>query len=74
MTKSTQFEKSMDALEALVSQLESGDLSLEDSLKQYEKGVTLARQCQTQLEQAEQKIETLSRENPSESSTPDEWI
>ncbi len=60
MTKPVQFEKSIAALEAIVMQLEKGELSLEDSLQQFEKGITLARQCQDTLNQAEQKIEILS--------------
>ena len=60
MTKPVQFEKSIAALEAIVMQLEKGELSLGDSLQQFEKGITLARQCQDTLNQAEQKIEILS--------------
>ena len=60
MTKPIQFEKSIAELEAIVLQLEKGELSLEDSLQQFEKGITLARQCQDTLNQAEQKIEMLS--------------
>lgn len=59
MAKAIQFEKSMSELEDIVKQLEHGDLSLEDCLKQYEKGITLARKCQDALKQAEQKIEML---------------
>jgi exodeoxyribonuclease VII small subunit len=53
------FEKSMAELEALVERLERGDLSLEESLKQFERGVVLARSCQTALKAAEQKVEIL---------------
>jgi exodeoxyribonuclease VII small subunit len=60
MTKPLHFEKSITELEELVNQLEKGELSLEDSLKQFEQGINLARQCQTILQQAEQKIEQLS--------------
>lgn len=60
MTQPIQFEKSIAELEAIVMQLEKGELSLEDSLQQFEKGITLARQCQDTLNQAEQKIEILS--------------
>ncbi|HHF7345152.1 MULTISPECIES: exodeoxyribonuclease VII small subunit [Legionella] len=63
MTKPIHFEKTMIELEEIVMQLEKGELSLEDSLKQFEKGITLARRCQDVLSQAEQKIETLTLSN-----------
>lgn len=53
------FEKKLARLEEIVSQMESGDLSLEDSLKVFEEGVKLSRDCNTQLSQAEQKVKTL---------------
>lgn len=56
MTKSISFEKSIQELEEIVSLLEKGDLSLDESLKQFEKGVSLARMCQEKLTNAEQKI------------------
>lgn len=59
MTKPISFEKSMTELEEIVIQLEKGELSLEDSLKQFEKGISLARNCQEVLNHAEQKIEML---------------
>jgi exodeoxyribonuclease VII small subunit len=52
-------EKSLEELEALVMRLESGDLPLEQALKEFERGVKLTRQCQTALQQAEQKVEIL---------------
>lgn len=60
MTKPVPFEKSIAALEDIVVQLEKGELTLEESLKQFEKGISLARQCQEVLTQAEQKIELLT--------------
>ena len=60
MTKPEQFEQSITELETIVSRLEKGDLHLEDALLQFEKGIHLARTCQTTLRQAEQKIESLS--------------
>lgn len=59
MSEPVNFEKSMLALEDIVKLLERGELPLEESLAQYEKGVHLARQCQEALTQAEQKIEQL---------------
>ncbi|WP_026069628.1 exodeoxyribonuclease VII small subunit [Legionella tunisiensis] len=63
MTKPIHFEKTMIELEEIVMQLEKGELTLEDSLKQFEKGITLARRCQEVLSQAEQKIEMLTLSN-----------
>ena len=62
MTKPAQFEKSLTDLESIVKALEKGELSLDHALKQFEKGIVLARNCQTLLAQAEQKIEQLSHE------------
>ena len=52
-------ESSLEKLEKLVEQLESGDLSLEESLKHFEQGVKLTRECQATLKAAEQKVEIL---------------
>lgn len=51
------FEDSLGQLEALVKQLEQGELPLEDALKAFERGVTLTRQCQQSLRAAEQRVE-----------------
>ena len=56
------FESSLTSLERVVAQLESGDLPLEQALELFEEGVGLARGCQSQLEEAERKVETLLRE------------
>ena len=72
MTKPIHFEKSIAELEAIVTQLEKGELSLEDSLKQFEQGIILARKCQETLNQAEQKIEMLSAVSTSTDGTTDE--
>ena len=53
------FEKSITELESLVEKLEGGDLSLEESLKAFERGVRLTRECQGALEAAETKVEIL---------------
>ena len=60
MTKATTFEKTLQELEQIVSFLEKGDLSLDDALKQFEKGMHLAKICEEKLTTAEQKIEILS--------------
>ena len=54
-------EKSLAELEKIVERMEAGDLSLDESLKQFERGVILTRQCQTALRSAEQKVEILMR-------------
>ena len=60
MTKPIHFEKSITELQEIVTQLEKGELSLENSLKQFEKGITIARKCQDILNQAEQKVDILT--------------
>jgi exodeoxyribonuclease VII small subunit len=54
-----EFEGKLNRLEEIVEKMESGDLALEDSLKMFEEGVKLVRECQTQLSSAEQKVKTL---------------
>lgn len=69
------FETAMRDLEDLVERLEQGDLSLEESLAAFERGVMLTRACQTALKEAEQKVEILLKkagETAIESFTPDE--
>jgi exodeoxyribonuclease VII small subunit len=53
------FEQSLTDLQSLVERLETGELSLEDSLSAFEQGVRLTRDCQTALAQAEQKVQIL---------------
>lgn len=53
------FESQMQALEGLVERLESGELSLDDAMKTFEQGIRLTRDCQTALDQAEQKVQVL---------------
>jgi len=52
----------MVELEALVSKIEDGDLPLEESLKEFEKGIKLTRICQQALEEAEQRVKILTAE------------
>ena len=61
--KSIDFEKKLQDLEALVAKLETGELSLEESLKAYENGIALTRECQGILEKAQLRIEMASIEN-----------
>jgi len=55
------FETSLKELESLVETMEKGDLSLEDSLSLFERGVQLSRACQQALKAAEQKVEILMK-------------
>jgi exodeoxyribonuclease VII small subunit len=52
-------EKALSELEEIVAQLEAGDLPLEKSLRQFERGVRLSRECQVALKNAEQKVQIL---------------
>jgi exodeoxyribonuclease VII small subunit len=52
-------EKSLEQLETLVDELESGDLPLETAMKKFEEGIKLTRQCQSALKDAEQRVEIL---------------
>ncbi len=64
------FEEALSDLETLVEQLESGDLSLDESLKQFKRGVELTRHCQSILEQAQQTVEQLIVANDESSAVP----
>jgi len=55
------FEKALEKLEKIVSDLETGQLSLDDSLKKYEEGIKLSRLCSKNLEEAQSKIEILMK-------------
>jgi len=57
------FESALKELESLVSKMESGELSLDDSLKAFERGIELTRTCQSTLEAAELKIQMLTKDN-----------
>jgi exodeoxyribonuclease VII small subunit len=67
------FERSLTELEAIVEQLEQGDLSLDESLRQFERGVQLTRVCQGALKQAEQKVEVLLRKTGQSPGDGDEF-
>lgn len=53
------FEKKLSRLEQIVQKMEKGDLALEESLKLFEEGVKLSRECQTQLTKAEAQVKKL---------------
>ena len=69
--KQPNLEKSLADLEKIVTQLEDGDISLEQALKQFEKGVKLSRDCQTALQAAEQKVQILMDGDLKEFASPD---
>ena len=56
---SLDFEQALKELEALVTRMEKGDISLEESLKHFERGIELTRTCQKALKEAEQKVQIL---------------
>ncbi len=58
-TEDFNFEQAMEELNKIVVQMEQGGLSLEESLKSFEKGVALTQQCQKALQSAEQKVQKL---------------
>jgi len=68
--KATTFEDSLAELEQLVSQLEQGDINLEESLKSFERGIALTRACQQALQEAEQKVQILMEKNGTQTLEP----
>ena len=60
--KKENFEEALRKLEAIVAQMEEGDLPLEESLKAFEEGVRLAKLCTKKLDEAERKVEKLIRD------------
>ena len=57
------FESSLTELEQIVERLEGGDLSLDDSLKLFEEGIKLSRECRSRLQEAERRIEILMKDD-----------
>lgn len=67
-----QFESKLTRLEEIVAKIESGDLALDESMRLFEEGVKISRECQTHLSQAEQKVKMLlSVSNTGEAETKD---
>ena len=66
--KAVDFEQKLNQLEALVNEMEKGSLTLEESLKAFEEGIKITRECQQALKDAELKVDMLTRsaEEPSE--------
>ena len=65
-----EFEAALEELEGLVERMEEGELSLEDSLKTYERGIELSRACQKSLDAAEQRIRILSEKDAEAEARP----
>jgi exodeoxyribonuclease VII small subunit len=61
--KKVDFEKNLGMLETIVHQLEDGQLSLEDSLSAFEQGVSLTRECQTALTEAQHRVQLLMQQD-----------
>lgn len=61
--KKAGFEQQIEELESLVSRMEQGDISLEESLKLFERGIELTRGCQKALREAEQRVQILIEKN-----------
>lgn len=70
--KAPAFEQSLNDLQVLVERLESGDLSLEESLTTFEQGIALTRECQSALQDAEQRIQLLLEKNGTLTEQPDD--
>ena len=70
MAKKFDFNKGLLELEQIVKTMESGNLSLEDSLKYFEQGVAITRKCQVALSDAEQKTALLSADDDYQSEKP----
>lgn len=69
-TSVAEFEKSLAELEALVTQMEGGELSLDESLRSFERGIALYRSCQAALAQAEGRVKLLLDPEHPESAEP----
>ncbi len=63
MSSKFDFNKGLSELEEIIGKMESGDLSLEESLKHFEKGIKIHRQCHSALSSAEQRISVLSEQD-----------
>ncbi len=66
------FEESIRQLKEIVDKIEQGQIPLQDSLDQYEKGMSLIKRCRSILQKAEKRIEKVSREQQAEEETAEE--
>ena len=71
-TENINLEKLIAELESIVNKMESDDLNVEDSLKSYEKGISLIKNAQNKLKKIERKVEILSKEGTLENFHTDE--
>ena len=71
-TENINLEKLIAELESIVNKMESDDLNVEDSLKSYEKGISLIKNAQNKLKKIEQKVEIISKEGTLENFNTDE--
>jgi len=67
MSKSKNFEESLESLEAIVKALENGDLPLEEAVKKYQEGMKLSAHCHGLLKDADKVLTTLMKDNQEES-------
>jgi len=65
-TDKIEFESAIKELETLVEQMEQGDITLEQSLENFERGIELTRACQKALQEAEQKVQILTQKQGEE--------
>lgn len=70
MAKKFDFNEGLLKLEKIVQTMESGELSLEDSLRYFEQGISLTKQCQTALNKVQQRITMLSEQDNYQSEKP----
>lgn len=68
--ESPNFEKALAELETLVEKIETGELSLEESLRHFERGIQLTRTCQKALKEAEQKVRILLEKDGNQALAP----
>lgn len=68
------FEAALSKLESIVTKMEAGELTLEEALKHFEQGISLARQCQQALSKAELRVQTLIAENNPSLEPPSEGL
>ena len=76
MDTKTTFEEALEELEQIVERLEGGQLSLDEAIRSFEQGIALVKLCGRRLQQAEKKIDRLSRQTleifPAEEKPPDD--
>ena len=67
MPKNMKFQEAMKRLDVIVSQLNNNELELEDAMSLFEEGIQLSKQCEKQLKEFEEKMDSLLKENENES-------